>query len=223
MNEDYPFENGKGRPGVCNLELPFPLHTPHHPLFPIGHTPPLCSKTPHPISQKHLLLQDSPPPSSNPYSPSHPSPMATSLLLSSSFLSSSPLSQPRRLTSNVPTSCFPYARTSAKLFLKSTHVPSCSFRFCHKIMAGTSIGETEEEGVEPVTVGEDSAAFDLGQQKISSWIYFGGILGVVLFLLDVVWIDNSTGFGKDFIAAVAGVSESHEVNNIIVLIIHDNS
>ena len=90
-------------------------------------------------------------------------------------------------------------------------------------MAGTSIGETEEESVEPVTVGEDSAAFDLGQQKISSWIYFGGILGVVLFLLDVVWIDNSTGFSKDFIAAVSGVSESHEVNNITVLIILDNS
>lgn len=86
-------------------------------------------------------------------------------------------------------------------------------------MAGTSIGETEEEGVEPVTVGEDSAAFDLGQQKISSWIYFGGILGVVLFLLDVVWIDNSTGFGKDFIAAVAGVSESHEVVMLILILI----
>lgn len=86
-------------------------------------------------------------------------------------------------------------------------------------MAGTSIGETEEEGVVPVTVGEDSAAFDLGQQKISSWIYFGGILGVVLFLLDVVWIDNSTGFGKDFIAAVAGVSESHEVVMLILTLI----
>lgn len=84
-------------------------------------------------------------------------------------------------------------------------------------MAGTSIGETEEEGLEPVTVGEDSAAFDLSEQSIYSWIYFGGILGVVLFLLDVLWIDNSTGFGKDFIAAISGASESQEVNNLTVL------
>lgn len=60
-------------------------------------------------------------------------------------------------------------------------------------------------------VGEDSAEFDLSKQKISSWVYFSAILGVVLFLLNVFWIDNSTGFGKDFINAISSVSESHEV------------
>jgi zeta-carotene isomerase len=40
------------------------------------------------------------------------------------------------------------------------------------------------------------------------------ILGVVLFVLDVAWIDNSTGFGKDFISAVSSLSESPEVGFI---------
>lgn len=66
-------------------------------------------------------------------------------------------------------------------------------------------------------VGEDSAAFDLGEQKISSWIYFTAILGVVLFVLNVAWIDNSTGFGKAFVDAVSALSDSHEVTLISFL------
>ncbi|KAK9003063.1 hypothetical protein V6N11_060634 [Hibiscus sabdariffa] len=56
-------------------------------------------------------------------------------------------------------------------------------------------------------VGEDSAAFDLGTQSIVSWVYFT----VVLFVLDGVWIDNSTGFGKAFIDAVSTLSDSHGI------------
>lgn len=38
------------------------------------------------------------------------------------------------------------------------------------------------------------------------------ILGVVLFVLNVVWIDNSAGgVGKAFLDAVSGISDSHEV------------
>ena len=62
-------------------------------------------------------------------------------------------------------------------------------------------------------MGEDSAAFELEKQKISSWIYFTAILGTVLFVLNVAWIDNSTGFGKAFVEAVSGVSDSHEVGD----------
>ncbi|GAV58962.1 NnrU domain-containing protein [Cephalotus follicularis] len=72
---------------------------------------------------------------------------------------------------------------------------------------------------EEVLVGEDSAAFELGKQKISSWIYFTIVLGVVLFLLDFAWIDNSTGFGKPFVDAVSSLSASHEVVMLMLILI----
>lgn len=72
--------------------------------------------------------------------------------------------------------------------------------------------ELSDEGeVYDVLVGEDSAEFDFAKQKISSWISFAAVLGIVLFVLDVAWIDNSTGFGKAFIDSVSTISESHEV------------
>ena len=86
--------------------------------------------------------------------------------------------------------------------------------FSVKLLAGSSLGNTEDP---PTLVGEDSAAFDLAKQKISSWIYFAGILGTVLFVLDVAWLDNSTGYGKAFIDAVSGLSDSHEVSLCIVI------
>lgn len=70
---------------------------------------------------------------------------------------------------------------------------------------------SDEEEVYDVLVGEDSAEFDFAKQKISSWISFAAVLGIVLFVLDVAWIDNSTGFGKAFIDSVSTISESHEV------------
>lgn len=66
-------------------------------------------------------------------------------------------------------------------------------------------------------MGEDSAEFDFAKQKIISWVYFSGVLGVVLFILDVGWIDNSTGFGKAFIDVVSSVSDSPEVKFVYLL------
>ncbi|KAK8548971.1 hypothetical protein V6N13_054267 [Hibiscus sabdariffa] len=84
---------------------------------------------------------------------------------------------------------------------------SCKIRFLSK----ASLGETDSSSEDPLPlVGEDSAAFDLGTQNIVSWVYFTVVLGVVLFILDVVWIDNSTGFGKAFVDAVSTLSDSHE-------------
>lgn len=62
-------------------------------------------------------------------------------------------------------------------------------------------------------VGEDAANFDLEKQKLSSWVYFTAILGVVLFVLNLIWIDDSTGFGKVFVDTISGISDSHEVIN----------
>ncbi|XP_020111958.1 15-cis-zeta-carotene isomerase, chloroplastic [Ananas comosus] len=92
---------------------------------------------------------------------------------------------------------------------------------------GSSIGEAEAE--EPYVDGgddeggalrgEDSAAFDLGEQRLASWAYFAAILGAVLFGLNVVWIDPSTGFGTAFVGAVSSLSSSHEVVMLILIII----
>lgn len=68
-------------------------------------------------------------------------------------------------------------------------------------------------------MGEDSAVFELGKQKVSSWIYFTAILGVVLYVLNVAWIDNSTGYGKAFIDAVSTLSDSSEVVMLILILI----
>ncbi|KAK7379593.1 hypothetical protein VNO80_05057 [Phaseolus coccineus] len=84
----------------------------------------------------------------------------------------------------------------------------------------TSIKESESETEKELGfVGEDSAVFELGEQKISSWIYFTAILGVVLYVLNVAWIDNSTGYGKAFIDAVSSLSDSHEVVLLILILI----
>ncbi|MBA0797866.1 hypothetical protein Gohar_008522, partial [Gossypium harknessii] len=103
-------------------------------------------------------------------------------------------------------------------FLKPhfSHSDSCRFR----LIAPASLGETDASSDEPLPlVGEDSAAFDLGTQNIVSWVYFTIILGVVLFVLDVIWIDNSTGFGKAFIDAVSTFSDSHEIVMLALILI----
>lgn len=92
--------------------------------------------------------------------------------------------------------------------------PSKSLRLIGRVYArGTSFGGTGggENTSEDAFVGEDSAAFQLEKQSLVSWVYFSAILGVVLFALNVLWIDPSTGFGKAFVDAVSGISESHEV------------
>ncbi|KAK1274241.1 hypothetical protein QJS04_geneDACA010826 [Acorus gramineus] len=83
--------------------------------------------------------------------------------------------------------------------------------------AETDAGETTEPG--GCLVGEDSAAFELGEQSIKSWVYFGAILGAVLFALDIVWIDPSTGFGTAFVEAIGGFSDSPEVMVLVLILI----
>ncbi|KAF5480533.1 hypothetical protein F2P56_001274 [Juglans regia] len=88
-----------------------------------------------------------------------------------------------------------------------------------KISSDDDDDDDDDESSAVLLMGEDSASFDLAQQKISSWIYFSLILGVVLFVLDFVWIDNSTGFGKAFVDAVSGLSGSHEVVMLTLVLI----
>ncbi|KAL6580765.1 hypothetical protein OROMI_006688 [Orobanche minor] len=91
-----------------------------------------------------------------------------------------------------------------------------------KFVTVPQVSNTEEaqrsEDSLPV-VGEDSAEFVLSKQKLSSWIYFTGILGIVLYILDVAWIDNSTGFGKVLIDALSRISDSPEVVMLLLTLI----
>lgn len=96
-------------------------------------------------------------------------------------------------------------------------------------MLRTSIGDAakktsnddDEADDEALVVGEDSAFFELAQQKISSWLLFSIVLGVVLFVLDYAWIDNSNGLGLGlaFVNAVSQLSDSHEVVMLTLILI----
>ncbi|KAK3139701.1 hypothetical protein QOZ80_5AG0388250 [Eleusine coracana subsp. coracana] len=82
-----------------------------------------------------------------------------------------------------------------------------------------AVGGGAEEDGDGGLVGEDSAAFRLGDQSLASWAYFGGILAAVLVALNVLWIDPGTGVGTRFLDAVASVSDSHEVVMLLLTII----
>ncbi|KAM7465769.1 hypothetical protein LguiB_013331 [Lonicera macranthoides] len=147
--------------------------------------------------------------------------MATSILLSNPFTSSPLLPKPKILHSATPTSHFLKPiniPNSNPLFHKKTQFqfPGNSLPICRKVLA---VGETDGSVSDEPMVGEDSAEFDFAKQKIISWVYFTGVLGVVLFILDVGWIDNSTGFGKVFIDAVSSVSDSPEVVMLLLTLI----
>ncbi|XP_030940845.1 15-cis-zeta-carotene isomerase, chloroplastic isoform X2 [Quercus lobata] len=101
----------------------------------------------------------------------------------------------------------------------------CSFRNS-KFQLRTSMGDTakktseDDEDEALLVVGEDSAFFDLARQKISSWLLFSLVLGVVLFVLDFAWIDNSgLGLGNAFIHAVSELSDSPEVVMLTLILI----
>ncbi|KAB5527569.1 hypothetical protein DKX38_021416 [Salix brachista] len=143
--------------------------------------------------------------------------MASSLLLSNPFLTSphhpSNLTRRQQPLTLKPTSALTLLNLTKPSdnnypkFLK----PTLPFLGLKKFTTRISTRDADTDtSVPPPLVGEDSAAFELGKQKLSSWIYFSLVLGVVLFVLDVAWIDNTTGFGKDFISAVSLLSESHE-------------
>lgn len=143
----------------------------------------------------------------------------TSLVISASpplFLSSSNARRNVRLLSVRAPSHFsppiPLSTTSSSRTLKLS-IP---------LAGGTSIGKKDtEDGIsgESLLVGEDSAKFELGDQKVSSWVYFAAILGAVLFALDALWIDPSTGYGTAFVNAVSGISQSKEVTMLILIFI----
>ncbi|GMJ02246.1 15-cis-zeta-carotene isomerase [Hibiscus trionum] len=148
--------------------------------------------------------------------------MATCLVLANSLFSSprplKPTAKKHHLqpTSGVSLVQFPKPIDSTFLKPHFLHSDSCRIRFLPK----ASLGETDSSPEKPLPlVGEDSAAFDLGTQSIVSWVYFTVVLGVVLFVLDVVWIDNSTGFGKAFIDSVSTLSDSHEIVMLALILI----
>ncbi|KAK8943612.1 hypothetical protein KSP40_PGU003272 [Platanthera guangdongensis] len=88
-----------------------------------------------------------------------------------------------------------------------------------RAFGGTEANELSSGGDAPI--GEDSAAFELGEQKISSWIYFALILGVVLFALETLWINPSTGYGTAFIGVVSSISDSPEHRKTYILWINN--
>ncbi|CAL0328027.1 unnamed protein product [Lupinus luteus] len=158
--------------------------------------------------------------------------MASLLVLSSSSFTSHHFPTLSSHKRHKPISNFPSFNTnsipqtlplsSTKLLLTVPNsVPHQNSKF--RLVPPTSIKNThaEDSNVSSSTtlVGEDSAVFDLEQQKLSSWIYFTAILGVVLFILDVAWIDNSTGFGKPFVDALSQISNSHEVVMLMLILI----
>ncbi|CAI0453166.1 unnamed protein product [Linum tenue] len=118
---------------------------------------------------------------------------------------------PRPLTvaTPLPRSVFlrPGLRSSTNLLLRSSSPPR------------TSIRDVDSPADEPPPVGEDSALFQLENQKLSSWLYFSVILGVVLFLLNLLWIDNSTGYGKAFVDSLSAVFDSHEVVMLMLILV----
>ncbi|VFQ64845.1 unnamed protein product [Cuscuta campestris] len=77
------------------------------------------------------------------------------------------------------------------------------------LLSVAAVGETPVEAES--AAGEDSAEFELSKQKISSWVYFSVVLAAVLYALNFIWIDNSTGLGKSFVDAVSSLSDSHEI------------
>ncbi|KAF4378435.1 hypothetical protein CsatB_026482 [Cannabis sativa] len=152
--------------------------------------------------------------------------MATFSSSFATLISSSIPHPPTRHACNFPTIQrivkFPNS-TSTFLPLKLNPLHLTQFSFLTSSagfrLAGSSVGNAEPDGEDPPLVGEDSAVFELAKQKLSSWVYFAGILGTVLFVLDVAWLDNSTGYGKAFIDAVSGLSDSHEVVMLLLIVI----
>ncbi|CAN0898597.1 15-cis-zeta-carotene isomerase, chloroplastic [Linum grandiflorum] len=151
---------------------------------------------------------------------------------SQTLLLSNPLSALRRrpitTTAAVPSStCFPSAtlfpssafhhhRHHPLLLLRSSF-PSSILRTCRLPPPRSSV-ESSSVDDDPPPVQEDAALFRLDNQKLSSWLYFSLILGVVLFLLNLLWIDNSTGYGKAFVDAVSSLSDSPEVVMLILIL-----
>ena len=145
--------------------------------------------------------------------------MASSILLSLPFLSP-PFQKPK--PPNFKPSLSLSQKSISRQFIHSISLttsikctPKIPLLQQWKLLAGTSFGDSDDEETDAFLVGEDSAVFELSSQKLISWVYFAVILGVVLFALNFLWIDNATGFGKYFIDAVESVFQSPEVLNYL--------
>ncbi|PNY14406.1 15-cis-zeta-carotene isomerase chloroplastic-like [Trifolium pratense] len=109
-----------------------------------------------------------------------------------------------------PLNSFPSSSLSYKSKQSLHYFHSKPLLFSPKLITRAASEERASEVIDSDLVGEDSATFDLKNQKLSSWFYFTAILGVVLFVLNVIWIDDSTGFGTAFVDSISGISDSHE-------------
>lgn len=144
-------------------------------------------------------------------------------MASSFFLSATP---PLLRTPSLKSKVGVFAPLPNHKLFKTSKFRTNLIKFSPKLapLAGeTSIGgtKTDEEDLsdEAMPVGEDSAVFELGEQKVSSWIYFTLILGSVLFALNALWLSPSTGYGTVFADAVSGVTESKEISMLILIFI----
>ncbi|CAL1404361.1 unnamed protein product [Linum trigynum] len=145
-------------------------------------------------------------------------------MAASSVLLCNPLSALRRRPTAVPAAGFPRPLTVAtplprSVLLRPGLRSSTNFLLRSSSPPRTSIRDVDSPADEPPPVGEDSALFQLEDQKLSSWLYFSVILGVVLFLLNLLWIDNSTGYGKAFVESLSAVSDSHEVVMLMLILV----
>ncbi|KAK2438067.1 15-cis-zeta-carotene isomerase [Trifolium repens] len=147
--------------------------------------------------------------------------MASTPLIFPTFLSSK-LYQTSNHHHLPPLNSFPSSSSSS-----SSSKSKQSFHYFHskpllfsqKLIARAISEERATEVRDSDLVGEDSATFDLQNQKLSSWFYFTAILGVVLFVLNVIWIDDSTGFGTAFVDSISAISDSHEVVILVLVLI----
>ncbi|KAI3421764.1 NnrU domain-containing protein [Psidium guajava] len=145
--------------------------------------------------------------------------------MTSSLVLSSPISRkmlPFRSTSRLLAK--PNRPTSSR-FLLAPPPPWKVSQLSGKVLVRTSIRDSDTKETDSSSsplVGEDSAVFEIGEQKILSWVYFSGIVGVVLFILNVAWLDGSPsglGLGKAFMDSVSGLSDSPEVVMLLLTLI----
>mmetsp|Transcript_6389 Transcript_6389/g.9576 ORF Transcript_6389/g.9576 Transcript_6389/m.9576 type:complete len:351 (-) Transcript_6389:56-1108(-) len=68
-------------------------------------------------------------------------------------------------------------------------------------------------------IGEDSADFKLEEQKLSSWVNFGLVLGTVLTALYYLWINNATGYGDDYIRSIEILCQGNSEKAVAVLLL----
>lgn len=86
-------------------------------------------------------------------------------------------------------------------------------------LGSNEASEQEDALSESKLVGEDAAVFDITSQRISSWVSFTAVLGVVLAILNYIWIDPNTGYGNAFVQTVSSISDNHEVVMLSILLV----